>query len=77
MSPAYPTPLLYLLLPAHLYNVGWNLSESVIICDYTIILAIASLGSKESDAIRFARRYAPSNRLPYFSQLRFLVVLLR
>ncbi|WP_206168776.1 hypothetical protein, partial [Veillonella seminalis] len=23
--------------------------------------------SKESDAIRFVRRFAPSNRLPYFS----------
>jgi len=41
--------------------------------DLPIILAIASLGSKESDAIRFARRFAPSNRLPYFSQGQGLV----
>jgi len=73
MSPAYPTPLLYLYRTAHLYNIGWKLSESGIICDYTIILAIASLGSKESDAIRFVRRFAPSNRLPYFSQGQGLV----
>ena len=41
MSPAYPTPLLYLDRTAHLYNIGWKLSESGIICDYTIILATA------------------------------------
>ena len=34
-----------------------------------IMLRFVSLASQESDAIQFARRAAPSNCLPYFSQL--------